>query len=335
MSFSHRPARREAAPVLVGISGPSGGGKTYSALRLARGLANGAPFGMVDTENGRGLHYADFFPEMEHGHLRAPFTPAAYAQAIKTFDDEGFGVIVVDSMSHEWEGDGGILRWQEEEFERLGGRESARLKSWNVPKTAHKRFVQELLQVRAHVILCFRAEDKVEMVKGKDGKSEVRAKETLTSILGWIPISERRLPFELTLSLLVTPDRPGIPRPIKLQEQHKPFVPLDQPLSEETGRLLAEWAAGGESAAQNSAEEKTRAVDVITEPQRTRLYTIATSRKVPTDEVKRIIREVAGVDSSKLIPRSLYDAVTASVEAWEPQQSFEEPAAVRAERGAA
>lgn len=266
MSFELRPAKREAAPVLVGIAGPSGGGKTYSSLRLARGLADGKPFAFIDTENGRALHYADYFPEMQHGHLRAPFTPAAYTEAIVTADDAGYGVIVVDSMSHEWEGDGGVLKMQEAEFARMGSREGARMASWIAPKTAHKDMVRTLLQVKAHVILNMRAEDKVEMVKVGD-KTEVRAKETLTSILGWIPICERRLPFELTMSFLVTPDAPGVPKPVKLQEQHRAFVSLDVPISEETGRQLAAWAAGGSPAASTdklSDEEIQEVVAIVT-----------------------------------------------------------------------
>lgn len=245
MTFEFREPKREAAPVLVGLSGPSGSGKTYSALLMARGLAGGKPFAIIDTENGRALHYADYFPEMRHAHLRAPFNPAAYLEAISDADEQGFPVIVVDSASHEWEGEGGVLEMQEAAFKRMGSRESARMASWIEPKSEHKTMVRRLLQVKAHVILCLRAEDKIEMVN-VNGKTEVRAKETLTSILGWIPICERRLPFELTVSLLVTPDKPGVPKPIKLQKQHKAFIPLDRPLEEETGRLLGEWAQGSD-----------------------------------------------------------------------------------------
>lgn len=237
------PAKREAAPVLVGIAGPSGGGKTYSSLRFGRGLAGGQPFAFLDTENGRALHYADYFPEMHHGRLDAPFSPAAYTEAIVQADQAGYPVIIVDSISHEWEGEGGVLKMQEAEFARMGSKEGARMASWIAPKSAHKDMVRKLLQVKAHVILNMRAEDKVEMVK-VNGKTEVRAKESMTSILGWIPICERRLPFELTMSFLVTPDAPGVPKPVKLQEQHRAFVPLDAPISEETGKSLAAWAAG-------------------------------------------------------------------------------------------
>lgn len=260
MSIEFRPAVREAAPLLIGIAGPSGGGKTYSALRLARGLANGEPFALVDTENGRALHYADDFPEMRHAHLRAPFSPAAYAEAIEAADNQEFPVIVVDSASHEWEGDGGVLKMQEAEFERMGSKETARMASWIAPKSAHKELVRKLLQTKAHVILCMRAEDKVEMVK-VNGRTEVRAKETLTSILGWIPICERRLPFELTISVLVTPDAPGVPKPVKLMEQHRPLVPLDRPLTEQVGRDLAVWASG--SAGEPQADKPG---EVLTQP---------------------------------------------------------------------
>ena len=193
---------------------------------------------------------------MRHAHLRAPFTPNAYTEAMTAADEAGFPVIVIDSTSHMWDGEGGILEDQDEIFQRLGGREANRMRSWHEAKKPNKRFVQRLLQVKAHVVLCFRAEDKIEMVKVGD-KIEVRAKDTLTSILGWVPICERRLPFELTLSMLVLPSAPGVPKPIKLGDDFKPFFPLDQPISEESGRQLAEWARGGAAAPPTATVEPT------------------------------------------------------------------------------
>jgi len=327
MTFEFREAHREASPVLIGISGPSGGGKTFSALRLARGLANGEPFAMIDTENGRALHYADYFPEMRHAHLRAPFSPARYAEAIVAADTLGFPVIVVDSASHEWEGDGGVLKMQEAEFARMGLKEGARMASWIAPKSAHKDLVRQLLQVKAHVILNLRAEDKVEMVK-VNGKTEVRAKESLTSILGWIPICERRLPFELTASFLVTPDAPGVPKVIKLQEQHRAFFPLDQPISEDAGKQLAQWAAGSSSAGEPEArpvkdtgvsqadeviEPASPAVEFASEPQRRLIFAKAKEAGVGTAELKAILVELTGQDSSAAIPRESVEAVLSAI----------------------
>jgi hypothetical protein len=251
VTVTFRPAKREQIPLLLGVAGGTGSGKTYSALLLARGLANGQPFAIIDTENGRAKHYADLFPEMRHAEIHAPFRPEKYADAIAQGASE-YPVVVVDSMSHEWAGDGGCLDWHDD---LMGGNQAKNFSAWIEPKKAHKRMLTQLLQLNAHVILCFRAEPKVEAKKNERGEWEYVPKPSLTGLDGWIPISEKMLPYELTASFLLMADQPGVPRPIKLQEQHKPFVPLDQPLSEETGRQLAAWAAGssGDPAATEGA----------------------------------------------------------------------------------
>jgi hypothetical protein len=92
----------------------------------------------------------------------------------------------------------------------------------------HKKMVQRLLQIRAHLILCFRAEEKVDMVRGDDGKMKIVPKVSRTGLDGWLPITEKALPYELAASFLLTADAPGVPKPIKLQEQHRAFFPLDK-----------------------------------------------------------------------------------------------------------
>ena len=186
--------------------------------------------------------------KFDHAELRPPFRPGAYAEAIYAADQSGYPVIVVDSMSHEWAGDGGILDWQQEEFERLGSREATKLLSWSAPKQGHKRMVSDILQTRAHLILCFRAEPHVDMVKGQNGKMEIVPKVGMTGLDGWFPVTEKNLPFELTVSFLLKAELPGIPIPIKLQEQHRVMFPLDKPITEDSGKLVAQWATGGTAA---------------------------------------------------------------------------------------
>jgi hypothetical protein len=222
-------------------------------MRLAKGIAGDAPFAVIDTEAGRAKHYADLFA-FHHGDLTPPFTPDRYAAAIAAADAAKYPVIVVDSMSHEWAGEGGILDWQEAELDRMAGtdakrREAVKMASWIKPKVSHKQMVQRLLQIRAHLILCFRAESKIEMVRGADGKMEIREKQSLTGLHGWIPIAEKNLPYELTASFLLLPDQPGLPLPIKLQQQHRALFPLDRPITEASGVELATWARGGAPAA--------------------------------------------------------------------------------------
>jgi len=247
MAFVFRPAVRRDVNVLIGLAGGTGSGKTYTALRLASGIAGDKPFALIDTEAGRANHYADQF-RFDHGDLRAPFRPDAYTEAILAADAAGYPVIVVDSMTHEWAGDGGILDWQEEELDRMAGddwrkREACKMAAWIKPKMSHKHMMQKMLQIRAHLILCFRAEPKIEMSR-EGGKTVIVPKQSLTGLDGWIPVTEKNLPFELTVSFLLTADRPGIPKPIKLQEQHKPLFPLAAPITEESGRRIAEWARG-------------------------------------------------------------------------------------------
>jgi hypothetical protein len=247
MTFTFRPAIREKVPLLIGVAGGTGSGKTYSALRIAKGIVGDKRFCVIDTEAGRGKHYADQFT-FDHGDFSPPFTPERYTEAIVAADKAGYPVIIVDSMSHVWAGDGGCLDMQEDEHQRMGGRDAVKMASWIKPKTEHKHMVAKLLQIRAHLILCFRAEPKVEMKK-IDGKTVVVAKEGLTGADGWFPICEKSLPFELTVSLLLLASKPGIPLPIKLQEQHRGIIRLDRTLDESTGTGLATWAAGGSSPA--------------------------------------------------------------------------------------
>lgn len=248
MSFQFKPAVRENVGLLIGLMGGTGSGKTYTAMRLAAGIAGDKPFAVIDTEAGRALHYADMF-RFDHGIMRAPFSPEAYADAINAADAAGYPVIVVDSFSHEHAGEGGILDMHETELDRMAGvdnwqkREACKMAAWIKPKMGHKAMVQKLLQVRAHLILCFRAEEKVEMSR-EGGKTVIKPKLSPTGLNGWTPVCEKNLPFELTCSFLLTSDAPGVPRPIKLQEQHRQLFPAGEVVTEAAGKRIAEWASG-------------------------------------------------------------------------------------------
>lgn len=253
--FTFRPAVRENVGLLIGLAGASGSGKTYTSFRLASGISGGKPFCVIDTEAGRAKHYADAF-RFDHGDLAPPFSPDRYAEAIMAADKAGYPVIVVDSVSHEHAGEGGLLDWHDAELDRMAGddwkkREACNMAAWIKPKLSHKHFVQKLLQVRAHLILCFRAEEKIEIVREPDDngrmKTKIVPKKTATSLDGWIAVCEKNLPYELTASFLLMASAPGVPKPIKLQEQHRALFPLDKPITEESGKRIAEWAAGGKA----------------------------------------------------------------------------------------
>lgn len=305
MTVSFRPAVRENVSLLIGLAGGTGSGKSYSAMRLADGISGTAPFAVIDTENRRALHYAESF-RFDHADLRAPFTPEAYAEAIEAADKAGYPAIVVDQMSYEHAGEGGLLDFQEDELTRMAGddwkkREACKMSSWIKPKRAHKAMMQRLLQVRAHLILCFRAEAKIEMVKNGD-KWVVQAKKSLVGLDGWIPVSEKNLPYELTASFLVTADAPGIPKPIKLQEQHRKLFPLDKPITEESGRLIAAWAAGAPEQSKHQSSDAADPSSFITPDECVVLETVCSSNGISLETLKK----KAGVERLAMIKASDY-----------------------------
>jgi hypothetical protein len=263
MAGRFSPAQRAGVGLLIGIAGCSGSGKTLSALRVARGLAGGddARIAFIDTEAGRALHYAPSPGEapgaatfgFAHAPLSEPFTPEAYLELIEEADQSGFAVIVIDSFSHVWNGDGGLQDIQEVELDKLAGdeawkREKMGISAWKGPKTRHKRMVSRLLQCHAHLVICMRAEDKMRVEQVEDDRGRTKTKITPADKLPpserWSPICEKRFPYELITSLVLSPDQPGVPIPLKLQAQHRPFVPLDRPLDERVGEQLAAWARG-------------------------------------------------------------------------------------------
>lgn len=233
-----KKARRQAVPLMAAIASPSGFGKTYSALLMAAGLAGeGGTVGFVDTEMGRGSMYADdkdLLKVLPQGYdvieLTEPFSPLKYIEALRMFQKHT--VVVIDSISHEWEGSGGCQDIAENN--KLRG-----MPNWAKAKLEHKRFMNALTQAPNHVICCLRAREKTRPEKDANGKIQMVE-------MGMQPICEKNFMFDMTISML-------------LDENHKPIItkcpkPLlhlfgveQSIISKETGRKLKEWADGGES----------------------------------------------------------------------------------------
>lgn len=247
-------AKREGVNVITLFSGGTGSGKTYSALQYATGLAGGKPFAFIDTEARRGLHYADQFT-FEHYDMRSPFRPSAYMEAVQDAEKEGFPVVVIDSITHEHLGVGGVLDLHDAELDRLAGenygkREAYKMKAWINPKAERNKFIDAFVQTRIHIVMCARAKEKVEITKDGNGKTVIRPMESAIGLNGWMPLCAEEFPFEATNSFMMFAERPGIPVPIKLQEQHRHIFPLDKRVGREQGEAMAKWAAGETAHAQ-------------------------------------------------------------------------------------
>lgn len=192
--FTIKRATRQGVKPLVGFYGRSGSGKTMSALLFARGLVGDAGrITLIDSESGRGSIFSDLIPG---GYsvldLDAPFSPQRYEEAIVTAEKVS-DVVVVDSMSHEWSGEGGVIDWADAELEKMGGGDNNKMRSWIKPKMAHKLMIGRLLRCRVALICCLRGEEKTHVVKG-ESKTKIVTDEFSS------PLFDQRFIFEMLLN---------------------------------------------------------------------------------------------------------------------------------------
>lgn len=153
-------AKREKLWAKVLLAGPSGAGKTYSALKLATGIAKkcGSSVAAIDTENGRIRYYADEF-EFDDMQLEEPYSPEKYIEAIEDAVNSGYKVLIIDSISHEW-------AYCNEVHDKMPGNSYT---NWGKITPRHNAFMEKILQSPIHVIATVRGKDAYTM-EDKNGK---------------------------------------------------------------------------------------------------------------------------------------------------------------------
>lgn len=301
-TFTATPAVRSEVPLLIGIMSPSGGGKTYSALRLATGIQQvfGGDIYGVDTENNRMKHYADDF-KFQHVPFAAPFGSLDYLECLRWCNKRGARITIVDSMSHEHIGEGGYLETAEAVVDRIAGndykkREAVKMLGWAKAGPLRQKMIEGIKQLDGAFIFCFRAKEKTKPVRKPDGKTEVVD-------MGFMPIAGEEWVYEMALNCMLEPRSEGVPTwrsdhvgerlMMKLPKQFEHIFAERAPLSEEIGRRLAEWARGGAAPAPAAvASAKPRA----TEPAPARepaAGPAASSRAAPEGEAADVVPTAA------------------------------------------
>lgn len=161
-------AVRKQAKMRLALTGPSGSGKTYSAILLAQGL--GGKVAVIDTEHGSASLYCDLM-EFDVMELAAPYSPERYIAAIQEADKAGYDVLIIDSISHEWNGTGGMLQINEQiaQSKFKGNTWSA----WSESDPRHRKFIDAMLQSRMHVIVTMRSKTETSQEKDNHGKTKI------------------------------------------------------------------------------------------------------------------------------------------------------------------
>lgn len=253
-----RKAQRQKAKLRLGLVAPSGAGKTYSSLLLAFGL--GGKVGMIDTEHGSGDLYADL-GDYDIISMTAPFTVRKYLDALRAFEAGGYSTIIIDSLSHAWAGDGGLLDKQGKIADQDSRGNS--YAAWRKITPEHNALVEAMLQSPCHIIATMRA--KQEYVQDKDDRGK-----TIVRKVGLAPVQRDGMEYEFTVVLDI--DQSHVAKASK--DRTSMFDGELFRIDRSTGAQLLQWLEGGvpaisQSRAVEPAKEAFAPADIAAEPEST------------------------------------------------------------------
>jgi hypothetical protein len=262
-------AERKRAKLKIGLTGPSGSGKTYSGLLLAKGIAS--KIAVIDTENGSASLYADRF-NFDVIDLTPPFTTEKYIDAIKLAEKEKYEIVLIDSISHAWAGEGGLLE-QKEQLDSRGRGNS--YTNWADITKKHEKFKAALLHADIHLIATMRS--KQDYVVSPDDKGKMTPKK-----VGLAPIQRDGMEYEFTTVFDIamnheaeaSKDRTGL------------FTDKIFKITEETGQQFKQWLL-------------TAAIPKPSTQQLDTLYKIVKTQEWPAEEISKLIEMKTGKTSSK------------------------------------
>lgn len=265
-----KKAERKQAKLRLALSGPSGSGKTYGALLIAKGL--GGRVAVLDTERGSASLYADLV-DFDVVELGPPYTPERYIDVIHEAEQAGYDTLILDSITHEWNGEGGILQIVDEYARaKLKGNSYA---AWNQGTPRHQRFIDAMLASRLHIIATMRSKAVYVETEKSNGKKGIEKQ-------GTAPQQRDGLEYEFTVVLDLNVDgNLACASKDRTRLFQEPFQ-----ITEQTGRDLAEWLDTGKSFAEQEKErvretrEAARAANdnPATDPQRKALFAIMGKR---------------------------------------------------------
>lgn len=224
-----QPAKKKQIKLRIGLSGPSGFGKTYSALLLAYGMTQDwTKIAVIDTENSSANLYSKL-GNYSVLHLESPFSPERYIEALRVAVNASMEVVIIDSISHEWNGKGGCLELQE----KLGGR----FQDWAKITPRHQAFIDAILGSKSHIITTVRRKVDYSMDKDISGKTKVVK-------MGTKEITREGFEYELTLNLELINDN----HLVKASKDRTGLF-MNKPefvITKGTGKILRNWCEDGE-----------------------------------------------------------------------------------------
>lgn len=219
-----KKAQKNESRLRIAISGASGSGKTYSALRIAKGI--GGNIAVIDTERSSASLYADII-DFDVLNLEPPYNPQKYIEAIVTAEAAGYNVIIIDSLSHAWSGTGGLLDLHDniqKSSKSVNG-----FSAWKEITPIQNRFIDTILASKCHIITTMRAKQEY-IIEKNEYKTQVRK-------VGLAPVQRDGLEYEFTIFFEISQEHVATASKDRTNLfDGKYFTP-----SEETGKILISW----------------------------------------------------------------------------------------------
>lgn len=266
-----KKAVKESAKLRLAIAGPSGSGKTYTSLAIASEL--GGPIAVIDTEHGSASKYADLF-EFDVAEMHAPFHPQKYVDAIREAANAGYKVIILDSLTHAWNGTGGILDIVENATKRQQSKNS--YTAWKEATPIQNQLTDAIVGASIHVIVTMRS--KQEYVQEKDSNNK-----TVIRKVGMAPVQREGLEYEFDVFLDMDVDNNAIVTKTRCPA-------LTGEVFSKPGKAIADilgaWLSSGEQPAQKVAQP---------EPEQTKQATQVTKTATTAPDKERKAFHAEGV----------------------------------------
>lgn len=294
-----RKAERRQAKLKIALTAPSGGGKTMSALHLAHGI--GKKIAVIDTENGSASLYADRF-EFDTLELEPPYTISKYTQAIKAAQEAGYDVLIIDSISHAWAGEGGLLS-KKEALDQRGGNSFS---NWASITKEQEQFKSAILNAEIHLIVTMRSKQDYVLEINEKGKSSPRK-------VGLAPVQRDGMEYEFTTvfdiamdhNAQVSKDRTGL------------FDGRIFTITKDIGKEIVAWLNGAKPAEPKPEPVKPTIVKPegkasiaqLTDKQIARLFAIARSACWSNDDVRGYMGIEFGLESTKDMSKGQYEQI--------------------------
>lgn len=266
-----KKAERKQAKLRLALSGPSGAGKTYGALLIAKGL--GGKIAVLDTERGSASLYADLV-DFDVVELEPKYTPERYIAIIHEAEKAGYDTLILDSITHEWSGEGGVLQMVDEKAKSMRNPNS--FVAWNGGSQEHQKFINAMLGSKLHIIATMRS--KTAYIETQNSKGKM-----VPQKMGTAPQQRDGIEYEFTCVLDLCVDG-------NLATASKDRTQLFQDatfqITEQTGRDLVEWLDQGKSFAEQEKERvqearetaKAKNENPATDQQRKALFAIMGKR---------------------------------------------------------